>query len=246
MSNSSPNSVSASPPFYYPSANLISTSPSTTVLGGIGLGSTLQNMRDYGRARTLSGENSFTAANFGKYVESNPTTPSSNKAGTDLVALSELPISPFDLEPNFVQFVSGGGGGDNDERSVNTDKGNADVDGMFDFEDAEAEEDEDEEEETEDMPFAWAQQSTSDSYVFNKGGISRVTDFVGNVELSSGQISQSLIFQQCMAPPVLTSFDQDNKSGNYNQDQGGTINFAFQKLDQLKNFQRSFNEPLTI
>mmetsp|Transcript_14505 Transcript_14505/g.24071 ORF Transcript_14505/g.24071 Transcript_14505/m.24071 type:complete len:742 (+) Transcript_14505:277-2502(+) len=259
-----PQSISASPPFHCPSTNLLSTSPSTTVLGGIGLGSTMQNMRDYfiagggNRPRTLSGEKCYANQSSHKFHTSNQSN-----TGNDMLLLSELPVSPFDNALNLMQ-QGGSVGGDHDERSVNTgtitegDKGNADTDEMFEFEDTDALDDDDI---VEDMPFAWAQQSAADSYVFNKAGISHMPDVstdgsmgglnnysgsgAGNSSSSNGMVNlnQSFIAQQCMAPPMLTSFRQssdEDRFTHYTQDMGGSMNIGFQKLDQLKQFQRSY------
>jgi hypothetical protein len=169
------------------------------------------------------------------------------------ISLSELPVSPFDNALSLMHHGGSVGGGDNDEPSVNTgtltegDKGNADTDEMFEFEDTDALDDDDEQDDdaVEDMPFAWAQQSTADSYVFNKAGISHMPDVstdgsvvgIGNANVSgsgggggvgssggSGMVNlkQSFIAQQCMAPPMLMSFQQapedDNRSMYYTQD----------------------------
>jgi hypothetical protein len=240
-----PQSVSASPPFHCPSTNLLSTSPSTTVLGGIGLGSTMQNMRDYfiaggggNRPRTLSGEKGCYATHSSHRYPDQQS--SQSNAGTNLLSLSELPTSPFD-NAHSLMHQGGSMGGDHDERSVNTgtftegDKGNADTDEMFEFEDTDAIDDE-EDDMVEDMPFAWAQQSTAESYVFNKAGISHMPDVstdgsvgtnnysgsgVGNSSSGMVNLNQSFIAQQCMAPPMLTSFRQtsdEERSMGYTQD----------------------------
>ena len=235
-----PQSISASPPFHSPSTNLLSTSPSTTVLGGIGM----HSVRDFlisggNRARTSSGEKGYDNSYSHKYQGGSPQANSST-SNVDMLTLTELPVNPFESSMSAIQHH--GGGGDLDERSVNTgtitdgDKGNADTDGMFDFEETEAlDDDGDVDEIVEDMPFAWAQQSSADSYVFNKSGISHMPDvssdgtmtghsnMVNSGGPSSGMmnLNQSFIAQQCMAPPVLMSFQQNNedqRSMNFSND----------------------------
>lgn len=257
----SPQSISPSPPFHCPATNLLSTSPSTTVLGGIGLGSTMQNMRDYfisggGRSRTLSSEK----------LPNKADDPVATADG--YMTLSQLPTSPFDNASSLLQLGPGGENVDDPSGNpgMNTDgeKGNADIDGMFDFEESETL---DEDEVFEDLPFAWAQQSTPDSYVFNKGGISHVPDLddgsslsgngnISNLDSNNGSssngtlnLNQSFIAQQCMAPPMLLSFQQscdDNSSLCTTESLNGSINLAFQKLDQMKKFHERISNSKSI
>jgi hypothetical protein len=229
-----------------------------------------------GRPRTLSGEKCYPTSTSGnanypnKHAASTGTAGTSSAAGTavavtgqDMMSLSELPVSPFD---GAMRLLQQGGedrdSADRDERSANTgtitegDKGSPDTDEMFDFEDTDAldeeEEDDEEEEGGEAMPFAWAQQSTADSYVFNKGGVSHMPEVSSdggallghgsNISGSAGSsassgtgmvnLNQSFIAQQCMAPPMLTSFtqeSQDERSSMYQtQDMVSKLYFYFQ------------------
>lgn len=251
-----PQSVSASPPFHCPSTNLLSTSPSTTVLGGIGLGSTMQSMRDYfiagggggNRPRTLSGEKGGCYATNSCYRPPSDVTHQSqaNAGAADMLSLSVLPASPFDTV--FTQTHQGG----SDERSVNTgtitehEKGNADTDEMFEFEDTEAADEDEEDEGGEEMPFAWAQQSAADSYVFSKAGISHVPDVSSDGTVGAGSrsgsaggsssmvnLNQSFIAQQCMAPPMLTSFRQtshEERSSRYSQDMVRVVSSVYYEM----------------
>jgi hypothetical protein len=107
--------------------------------------------------------------------------------------LPELPESPFDAFSK------------DDRKGVDRDSGQGSIGGLLDGE-ADTEcmfqcDDDDE------MPFAWAQAS-SDPYPPDTG-----TNRTDQFEQSFSKPIQSIIAQQCFAPPVLTGFESNTLDG---------------------------------
>jgi hypothetical protein len=109
--------------------------------------------------------------------------------------LPELPESPFDSfskdDRSRVDRDSGQGS------SGGLLRGEADTECMFHCED-----DDDDE-----MPFAWAQASSDPSHL-------DLTDTASPFEQSFSKPNQSIIAQQCLAPPVLTGFESTALDGS--------------------------------
>lgn len=73
----------------------------------------------------------------------------------------------------------------------------------------------------EDMPFAWAQPN-ADMFEFDRSFSGGKLEGVNGAALS-GSTSQSFIAQQCMAPPVLSSFEQSSGYGRQSELVGDVI-----------------------
>lgn len=116
-----------------------------------------------------------------------------NVAGfPDIVSLPDIPDSPFDcLSKDDSQRA------DRDSGQGSVLEGAADTDCMFACD--ENERDEFDDGEIDDMPFAWA---PTDSFSLRKLPID------DQLESHFSKSTQSIIAQQCLAPPVLTGFEK--------------------------------------
>jgi hypothetical protein len=136
--------------------------------------------------------------------------------------LPELPDSPFDNDsfgnkdcyPSLGRDASLGG---KDRDSGSGGGLGVDADCIFAYDDNDRDSDSDDNDAGGDMPFAWAQPN-ADMFEFDRSfsGKQEGGSGGGTAALSSSP-SQSFIAQQCMAPPVLSSFEQSSGYGRQNE-----------------------------
>lgn len=169
-----------SPPFQIPCVGLLSTSPST------GPGSSLALLRDH-----LIGSNKL--APHGKSQDTHFT----NTTADVVSLLPELPESPFDC------FAKDDSNLQAERDSGSLLGGAADTECIFACDESERGDDAFDDGELDDMPFALSQTPT-DSFLLQKS-----TNSEDNSESPFSKQHQSIIAQQCLAPPVLTGFEKD-------------------------------------
>lgn len=195
--------VDVSPPFQIPCVGLLSTSPST------GPGSSIALLREQ-----LIGTNKGTM----HHERSRLQTQTTSELLSVRELLPNLPESPFDneLSGNRLNRDSG------QDSSLGNLGGNADTDCIFAYDDN----DRDSlcgGDDLEDMPFAWAQAPADPFFLHNN---LKSDNNEGNTDAK-----QSMIAQQCLAPPPLSGFDS-MRLGAMRQNSAD----AFAKFDQMKQF----------
>lgn len=224
-----------SPPFQLPCVGLISTSPST------GQGGSLHTLRGQliGTNRVGKGEKYY---GYGARTPHSVTGHGSNSpmelmglATSIHTLLPELPESPFDTDLGRDCYPLSREGHDGSSVGGAGESRSADTDCMFAYDDNDR--DSLDGNEDEDMPFAYAAPQ-AESFEFQRPAVSSVSakGLATNPSGSTSSNNQSFIAQQCMAPPVLASFESASTYSR-NNDVGAS---AFAKLEQMKEFHMTF------